>query len=446
MANLLAELGVEELPSGVLDVVYSELPAKAKEIFQKSRLNFEEIKVEATPRRIALFVGGLAARQADESLELSGPSVEKAYNADGTPTQALEGFLKSKGAALKDVQVKDTPKGKFILVQKKNAGRPAASVLPEILQEIFGSLPFPKNMRWEKSGFKFPRPLRWVVAILDKKVLPFSFAGLKASNKSFGHRFLSPKVFTVLSADWSSYKKLLRKAHVILDLEERKKSIARGLETQFKQSGFDEELLHLTAQLAEEPFLLQGSFSKDYLELPKEVLASCMKKNQKIFACYDAKNYLTGKFVAVLNGRRKGLPKIRSGYENVLESRLKDARYFYKADTKEPLEKKLHLLEQVTYLGKLGNMLDKTKRLEKMAETFAGLVNESKLKDDLKRAAHLSKIDLMTHMVYEFPDCRELSAANMRFHPVRNKTSRSLSGRNIIRRVCRKISANLKKI
>lgn len=404
MPNLLVELGVEELPSGVLDVIYSELPAKAKEILQKARLAFQEIKVEATPRRIALFIGELAARQTDESLELSGPSVEKAYSADGTPTPALEGFLKGKGASLKDVQTKDTPKGKFIVVQKKNVGKPAASVLPEILQEIFSSLPFAKNMRWEKSGFRFPRPLRWVVALLDKKILPFSFTGLKASSKSFGHRFLAPKAFTIPSADWSTYKKLLKKAHVILDLEERKKSIALGLESQFKQKDFDEELLHTTAQLAEEPFLFQGSFSKDYLELPKEVLASCMKKNQKIFACYDTRNYLTGNFVAVLNGRRKGLAKIRRGYENVLESRLKDARYFYKADTKEPLEKKLPLLEQVTYLGKLGNMLDKTKRLEKLAGTFTDLIRESRLKSDLERAARLSKIDLMTHLVYEFPD------------------------------------------
>lgn len=416
MANLLVELGTEELPEGVLDVVYSALKPKAEESFRKARLAFSSVKVEATPRRIALYIEGLPARQEDELLELSGPSQEKAYNADGTPTQALEGFLKGKGASLKDVQLKDTPKGKFVFVSKKNVGKPTVSVISEILQEIFSSMTFPKNMRWEKTNFRFPRPVRWVAALLDKKVLNFSFASLKASNKSYGHRFLAPKAFTILSADWNQYQKLLRKSHVILDLQERKNLIAKALEKQFKQKDYDQELLDTAANLVEEPFLLEGGFAKEFLELPKEVLASCMKKNQKIFACVGNDGKLTGKFAAVLNGKRNGLSEIRKGYENVLISRLTDARYFYKADTKEPFESKLRLLEQVTYLGKLGNMLQKTERMEKLAEKLAqmtGSVNPA----DAKRAARLSKIDLMTHLVYEFPDLqgivgREYAAAS----------------------------------
>ncbi len=419
MSNLLLEIGTEELPVDALNVIYNDLKPKTEAVLRKARLTFGEIKAEATPRRIALHIEALAGRQSDETQELSGPSKDKAYDANGKPTSALEGFLKSKGASLQDVSIKETPRGTFIMIQQKNVGKTAAAVLPQILQEILSSLSFPKNMRWEKTNFRFPRPVRWVAALLDKKILNFSFASLKAGNKSYGHRFLSPQPFAILSADWETYKKLLRKAHVILDLEERKKMIAKGLETKFKQKSFDEELLHTTAQLAEEPFLLQGRFAKEYLELPKEVLASCMKKNQKIFACYDLNGKLTGQFVAVLNGSRKGLPGIQKGYENVLESRLKDARYFYKADTKEPLEKKLHLLEQVTYLGKLGNMKQKTERLEKFAETassafgfLAVTSSSSSLRrseatetiSDLKRVARLSKIDLMTHLVYEFPD------------------------------------------
>ncbi len=409
MSNLLVELGTEELPVGILDVVYNDLKPKAEEALRKARLAFDAIKVEATPRRISLYIEGVATRQEDESLELSGPSFEKAYQPDGQPTQALEGFLRGKGASLKDVQLKETPKGKFVVVHQKNIGKPAAAVLPKILQEIFSSLSFPKNMRWEKTGFRFPRPLRWVVAILDKKVLNFSFASLKASNKTYGHRFLAPKAFIIPSADWQIYQKLLRKAHVVLDLAARKKMIASELETKYKQAHYDEELLHTTAQLAEEPFLFQGGFSKDYLELFKEVLASCMKKNQKIFACYDSKGYLTGKFVAVLNGKRSGLDQIRKGYENVLDSRLKDARYFFKADTKEHFESKLNLLEQVTYLGKLGNMLQKTDRMEKLSDKFSKLIGRDDLKQDLRRTARLSKIDLMTHLVYEFPDLQGIT-------------------------------------
>ncbi|HTL47666.1 MAG TPA: glycine--tRNA ligase subunit beta [Verrucomicrobiae bacterium] len=404
MANLLVELGTEELPSGVLDVVYAELPVKAAEALKTARLSYEDLKVEATPRRIALFVSGLAVRQADEKVEISGPSLEKAYAADGKPTPALEGFLKSKGAAVNDLTVKETPRGKFVVLLRENKGRAADKVLPELLQALFGSVTFPKNMRWEPTGFRFPRPARWLVTLLDKKPLAFTFAGLKASNQSYGHRFLAPKAFRIPSADWDIYKKLLKKAHVALDLAERKAIIAKGLKTKFQQASFDEELLHTTAQLVEEPELLQGSFSKDYLQLPKEVLASCMKKNQKIFACYDSKGALTGKFVAVLNGRKSNVTGIRAGYENVLESRLKDAKYFYTADTKEKLEAKLPKLEQVTYLGKLGNMRQKTERMEKLAEKIAALAHKPELTESVRRAARLSKVDLMTHLVYEFPD------------------------------------------
>ncbi len=411
MSNLLVELGTEELPTDALAVVYLNLPAKAQEIFQKNRLSPEKIRVEATPRRIALYMEGVPARQQDENLELSGPSVEKAYTPDGQPTPALQGFLKSKDADTSDLEVKDTPRGQFVVIRRTVKGKPAPQVLPAILTELFNSLSFPKNMRWEKSGFRFPRPMRWLVALLDKKVLPFTFANLKAGNTSYGHRFLSPKSFKIVSADWSAYKKALAKAHVALELEERKKLIALELEKRFKQKNYDEELLHMTAQLVEEPFLLEGSFKKEYLELPKEVLASCMKKNQKIFACYDANGKLNGKFVAIMNGARPkaALPRIREDYENVLESRLKDARYFHKDDTKEPLEKKLHLLEQVTYLGKLGNMKQKAERIEKLAVEFADFAGHAGLQTDLARVAKLSKIDLMTHLVYEFPDIQGIA-------------------------------------
>ncbi len=411
MANLLVEIGTEELPTDALNVVYSTLAVKAREVFQKNRLAFKDVRVEATPRRIAFFIEELAARQEDENLELSGPSLEKAYDSGGNPTPALQGFLKSKEADVKDLETKDTPRGKFVVVRRTVKGKPATFVLPGILSELFNSLSFPKSMRWEKSGFRFPRPIRWVAALLDKKVIPFSFANLKAGSTSYGHRFLSPKAFKIVSADWPLYKKALAKAHIVLDLEERKGLISRELQTKYGQKSFDEELLHTTAQLVEEPFLMEGSFKKEYLELPREVLASCMKKNQKIFACYGSNGKLNGKFVAILNGARPkaALPRLREDYENVLESRLKDARYFYKQDTQEPLEKKLPLLEQVTYLGKLGNMRQKTERLEKLALEFADFAGHAGLQADLERAARLSKIDLMTHLVYEFPDIQGIA-------------------------------------
>ncbi|MCB9800047.1 MAG: glycine--tRNA ligase subunit beta [Candidatus Omnitrophica bacterium] len=404
MPRLLVEIGTEELPSPMLDVVYGELEAKAKALFESNRLACSKICVEATPRRIALFAEFLTAKQKDQVLEFSGPSYEKAYEPSGQPTRALEGFLRSKGASIKEVQIKETPKGRFVVLSQHQKGQALKKVLPELLNGLFQQIGFPKNMRWESSGFRFPRPVRWVMTLLDKEVLRFSFAGLKSGNTSYGHRFLGSKAFKMVSADWTEYSRKLERQHVILDLEKRKDLIRKALRTKFAQPHLDEGLVHTTAQLIEEPFLMEGGFSKDYLELPSDVLSTCMRKHQKIFACYDAKGKLKNQFVAVLNGERKGLARIRADFENVLESRLKDARFFYDADTREPLSEKQPLLSQIVYLGKLGSMLDKTRRLETLAGNLCRLCGKPEMTQDLQRTASLAKIDLMTQMVFEFTE------------------------------------------
>ena len=404
MPNLLIEIGVEELPVGTLDVIYEELAAKTRQKLVEERIAFSEVKVEATPRRITLFVQGIALMQPDRELEISGPSQEKCYGPDGRPTQVLAGFLKSKQSTEKDIEVRETPKGKFIFLKKKEKGRAVAVLLPDLIKALLVSLSFPKLMRWEASGFRFPRPIRWIVALLDAKKIPVAIADVKSGNKSFGHRFLSPQTFTLLKADWKAYVALLKKKHVYLPLETRESLVRGALKNRFGQKHLDEELVHMNAQLVEEPFFLQGTFSQEYLELPAEVLASCMKKNQKIFACYDTKGKLKNGFVGVMNGKRAGLAKIRADYENVLDSRLKDARYFYEMDTKESFENKKPVLAQLVYLGKLGSVLDKTERLEKLAAEFAPAMGRGDLATDLARVAALSKIDLVTHLVYEMPD------------------------------------------
>ena len=404
MPNLLIEIGVEELPVGALDVIYDELAAKTRQKLVDERIAFAEVKVEATPRRIALFVQGIAAMQPDRELEISGPSSEKCYGSDGRPTQVLTGFLKSKQAAEKDIEIRETPKGKFIFLKKKEKGRAAVALLPDLLKALLASLSFPKLMRWEASGFRFPRPIRWLVVLLDAKKIPIALADVKSGNQSFGHRFLSPQGFTIPKADWKTYVALLKKKHVYLPIGTRETLVRGVLKNRFGQKESDEELAHTNAQLVEEPFFLAGTFSQEYLELPAEVLASCMKKNQKVFACYDAKKKMKNQFVAVMNGKRNGLAKIRADYENVLDSRLKDARYFYEMDTRETFEKKKPKLAELVYLGKLGSVLDKTERLEKLAPEFAKAAGHPELAEGLKRVAGLSKIDLVTHLVYEMPD------------------------------------------
>lgn len=404
MPNLLIEIGVEELPVSALDVIYDELAVKARQKFVNERIAFDDIKVEATPRRIALFVQGVAAMQPDRELELSGPSREKCYDAEGRPTQVLTGFLKSKQATEKDVEIRETPKGPFIFLKKKEKGKAVPALLPEIIRSLLASLSFAKLMRWESTGFRFPRPIRWIVALMDAKKIPITLADVRSGNRSLGHRFLAPQGFVIPKADWKAYLALLKKKHVLLPIETREALVRGALVKRFGQKKIDAELVHMNAHLVEEPFFLQGTFSQEYLELPDEVLASCMKKNQKVFACYDAKGRMKNQFVAVMNGKRDGLAKIRADYENVLDSRLKDARYFYEMDTRESFETKKPVLAQLVYLGKLGSMLDKTERLEKLARTFAPAAGHPEWATDLARVAALSKIDLVTHLVYEMPD------------------------------------------
>ncbi|MBI4711435.1 MAG: glycine--tRNA ligase subunit beta [Candidatus Omnitrophica bacterium] len=404
MPNLLIEIGVEELPVGSLDVIYDELAAKTRQKLTDERIAFGDVKVEATPRRIALFVQGIAAMQPDRELEISGPSYEKCYDAQGKSTAVLQGFLRSKQSTEKDVEVRDTPKGKFIFLRKKEKGGAVATLLPNLIKGLLASLSFPKLMRWESTGFRFPRPIRWLVVLMDAKKVPVILADVKSGNTSFGHRFLSPKSFTILKADWKAYIALLKKKHVYLPIATRETLVRGALKNRFGQKQSDEELAHMNAQLVEEPFFVEGTFSQEYLELPAEVLASCMKKNQKVFACQDAKGKMKNQFIAVMNGKRNGLAKIRADYDNVLDSRLKDARYFYEIDTRESIENKKPKLAELVYLGKLGSVLDKTERLEKMAPEFAAAAGQKELAHDLARVAALSKIDLVTHLVYEMPD------------------------------------------
>ena len=215
---------------------------------------------------------------------------------------------------------------------------------------------------------------------------------------------MAPGPIAVARAEWDDYRKRLRSRHVILSAEKRGEIVRQGLTKKFRQKDFDPELVHEAANLVEEPFLMQGKFSGTYRDLPEEVLATCMKKYQKIFACRDEKGNLVNRFVAVLNGRRSGLPQIQRDYENVIESRLRDAQYFYEEDTKEPFEKKVTRLKELVFLGRLGTMEERTERLQGLVKDFAQLAGQRDLEKTLERTACLSKADLTTRMVGEFPE------------------------------------------
>ena len=402
--SALIEIGTEELPVGTLDVFYAQAPANLRSILTRHRLEFKNLRVEATPRRLAFFIEELNPKQREEKSTLLGPAHEKAYGPDGKPTLALEGFLKSRGASLREVQIKETPRGRYLAVEKIEKGEATAKILPRLIPELLNSFSFPKMMRWEPSGFRFPRPIRWIAALYGRNVISFSVAGVKAGRLTRGHRFLSNRPIPLKSADWKDYEKRLHSNHVVLSLKAREEMIARDLKKKFHQKEFDSDLVREAAQLVEEPFLLQAKFSGTYRDLPEEVLATCMKKYQKIFACRDPKGSLSNRFVAVLNARRSGLGQIQHDYENVLESRLRDAQYFYEEDTKQSLEKKVPRLKELVFLGRLGTVEDRVKRLQELASHAARLANHPEWETSLKLVALLSKADLVSHMVGEFPE------------------------------------------
>ncbi|HCM42785.1 MAG TPA: glycine--tRNA ligase subunit beta [Candidatus Omnitrophica bacterium] len=404
--NLLVEIGAEELPLSALDLIYADFKSAFSKLLERERISFSAIEVEATPRRIAFFVEGLATRQKDSEEIFWGPVKDKSFEAGtGNSTPAFAGFLKSQGAQAEQIVWEEKAPGAGFRAKftKQLIGQPTQAILPSLIQEVFQTMQFKRGLRWDATGYKFPRPIRWIVALLGNSVLKFKIADVTSGKTSLGHRFLSPKTFSILKADWQAYHKLLEKQQIILSIEKREAFIREGLSNAYSQKNLDEELVHECAQLVEKPFLLEGGFSTEYLELPAEVLATCMKKHQRVFAVYQG-GKLQNKFVAVMNGKREGLKKISADFEKVLDSRLKDARFFFKEDTQKHLEGYREKLRQLAYLGSLGSMLDKSDRLVLAAQFFAGAVKKSQLSDDLKRVCSLAKCDLLTHLVFEMPE------------------------------------------
>jgi len=404
--NLLVEIGAEELPLSALDLIYSDFKIAFSKLLERERISFSAIEVEATPRRIAFFVEGLAARQRDSEEIFWGPVKDKSFEAGtNNPTPAFAGFLKSQGARAEQIVWEEKAPGAGFRAKftKQLIGQPTQAVLPNLIQEVFQTMQFKRGLRWDATGYKFPRPIRWIVALLGKSVLKFKIADVTSGKTSLGHRFLSPKAFSILNADWQAYHKLLEKQQVILSIEKREALIREGSAKIYGQTHLDEDLVHECAQLVEKPFLLEGGFSKEYLELPSEVLATCMKKHQRVFALYQ-NGKLQNKFVAVMNGKREGLKKIASDFEKVLDSRLKDARFFFKEDTQKHPESYREKLSQLAYLGALGSVCDKVERLEKAAPRFCELAGKKEWSSDLQRVCALAKSDLLTHLVFEMPE------------------------------------------
>jgi glycyl-tRNA synthetase beta chain len=362
--------------------------------------------VLATPRRLAAIVQGLPEMAGREVSKKKGPPLSTARESDGSWSRAAEGFARSQGVEPEELQVEDTPKGSYVYVVRETEGDPAGVVVDGLLSELAGSLKFGRSMRWGERDERFSRPVRWLLAIMDGEVIPFNFAGLAASNLTYGHRYLSPGTFEVTSA--SAYESILEDANVLVDCDRRRDTIIELAEEICGGVSLipvlDEDVLNEVVQLVERPGVVLGRFNERYLLLPREVLVHAMEEHQRYFPVEDIEGELKAGFIAVHNGDPERDDIIRRGHERVLAARLADTEFFYEEDLKRPLADRQEDLEHVVYQSELGSMAEKSVRLARLAEKIG---EDLGLGEDVVvnavRAAELAKCDLVTHMVVEFP-------------------------------------------
>ncbi|BEQ15032.1 glycine--tRNA ligase subunit beta [Desulfoferula mesophila] len=408
MAELIFEIGCEEMPARFVAPAMEQVLAKGRDELERQGLLEEgaEVLSFGTPRRLALLVRGLKERQEDKEEQALGPPLKAAYDAEGKPTKAALGFAKSQGVELEELQKFDTDKGERLGVIKRIPGRPTDQVLAELLPRLVESLHFPKTMRWGSQSFRYARPIHWFLALLDGAVIPFELAGIASGNTTKGHRFLAPAAIEISGA--GDYLNKLRAAYVLAERGERQAKVRGEVEAAAAQAGGrlvpDEPLMQENTDLVEWAAACCGTFDREFLEVPRAVIISAMREHQRYFALEDADGKLLPNFIAVNNTQPKDTAVVTAGHQKVLRARLADARFFLTEDRKQPLVDYLEDLKQVTYHAKLGTSYDKVERFSALAGFLAdelGLGAEEKAQ--VERTARLAKCDLVTEMVGEFP-------------------------------------------
>ncbi len=412
-AELLFEIGTEEIPAGYCTRALARLAELAPQRLADARLDCGPVTVLGTPRRLTLLVSDLADRQPDLSERVFGPPVRAAFDADGNPTKAALGFAKKNGVTVEDLERVEVEgkKGEYVACTRHEEGKPALHVLTGLLEGLVRDLPWPKQMRWHWHDEGFARPVHWIVALFGGEVVPMSFRGIRSGRYSRGHRFLSPANIE-LDGDRDGYLKALRKAFVIVDPSSRRDCIAAELRRIEEETGArvrpDDALLDEVNFLVEYPVGVCGSFDEQYLEVPEEVIVSAMRAHQRYFAIEDSSGALVNRFATIAGTVTRDPDVVRQGNERVLAARLADARFFFVEDQKKSLDQWAAALEGVVFQAKLGSMGAKVRRVAAVAAGFA----RSGSAETVARAAALCKADLVTHMVGEFPDLQGVMGAH----------------------------------
>ena len=413
MANFLLEVGTEELPADFVSSAIAQWQAKIPASLSEEFLTATNIEYYGTPRRLAVLIKDLPDRQADRQEEVKGPPVKAAFK-EGQPTKAAEGFARKQGVSLDDLEIRDTPKGEFVFIQKQIKGRSAQEILQELCPQWITRLEGKRFMRWGDGDLRFSRPIRWLVALWDSEVLPLELVNgsesIKSDRQSRGHRVLHPAPIAITQA--TDYVETLRSAWVEVDSTARKEKIrAEILAEAAKLGGKPEiypDLLEEVINLVEYPTAVPGKFEADFLKLPTEVITTVMVSHQRYFPVYKQESgdhTLLPNFITISNGNPNQKKVIAEGNGRVIRARLADAQFFYQADCDEHLDTYLPQLETVTFQEDLGTMRDKVDRIIDTAKIIAEQLNANdEQQSEIESTALLCKADLVTQMVYEFPE------------------------------------------
>jgi glycyl-tRNA synthetase beta chain len=413
MDNLLLEIGAEEIPAGYINPALEALSSMLQQKLTQARIEYGVAQVFGTPRRLAIKIEKVAAKQTPLTTELIGPPVKVGFDGYGKPTMAAKKFAEKVGLGVEKLKIKDTQKGAYLCAQKTERGLATRTLLKDILPAAILAIPFPKTMRWADLDIAFARPIHSILALLGSKVIKFKLGNIASNRYTYGHYFMQPAKIKMGSAN--DYVKNLRDAYVVVGIDERKKIVESEIKNVAQQvSGEilpDKELVDIVTNLVEYPVAVAGKFDEAFLELPDEVLITAMREHQKYFAVINKANTLLPYFVAVNNTAARDMKLVAKGHERVLRARLADAQFFYESDLEVSDAERMEKLKGVLFQAQLGTMYEKTQRVAQISEFIAeavdvGLGGEkqiSELKSQVSRAARLCKSDLVSQVVVEFP-------------------------------------------
>ncbi|PID99962.1 MAG: glycine--tRNA ligase subunit beta [Thiothrix nivea] len=414
--DFLVEIGTEELPPKALKTLSEAFTKGIHDGLKEAGLEAAGIISYATPRRLAVWIQQTPVRQEDQVVERKGPAVKAAFDADGNPTRAAQGFARSCGVEVADLQQQITDKGTWLLFRQQQQGRQTADLLPEIVNQSLAALPIPKRMRWGDGDVEFVRPVHWVVMLAGTEVIDCEILGMKAGRDSRGHRFHAPQAVRIESP--ASYAEQLKAAYVSAKFSDRREMIRENVGKVAAELGgqaiMPESLLEEVSALVEWPVAIAGQFEEQFLEVPQEALIYTMQGDQKYFGLTDSDGKLMPNFITISNISSKDPSKVSEGNERVIRPRFSDAAFFWEQDKKHSMASRREQLKLVVFQQKLGTLYDKSERVSKLAAEIAKQLDADETL--AIRAAQLAKCDLITNMVFEFTDLQGIMGRYYALH------------------------------